>query len=378
MSWAEERRADRDAARAQDRADRAAERDQDRQDAAAAAKRQREDQAADAAAKAKRQAAQDKKKKDRAAWRAQHAVELLVYPLAVVSAVMAIPAMAIYGWHLYGNPTGLVLPLLSELGVWVFAMAVLVSRRRHPERPTTMLTAGVAVFGAVAFTLNFLHGATGTGLLAGLVMGIVSVSGVVAHQLAVAAPPRSRAERAQARIERAAARRVARARRIAARRAPVALAADGTARLVYTPGLYLPARGRLATPPPPDPDAAPPAGPGADPWDAGLAELVACETDSTVPGASPVQTDADSGPELGGSGPVALLDPPSQPDSTPGADRPRPATRTDKQVRAAAKRIARRHGKPVTAEQLRRDLEIGMAQARRLRDELNAELYPKP
>ncbi|CAI7975633.1 conserved membrane hypothetical protein [Frankia sp. Hr75.2] len=244
MSWAEQRRADQAAGREQHRADLAAAREQDRIDAAARDARKREDRADRDAARLVHQAATAKRKAERAAWRSEHSVELLIYPLAGVSAAMAIPAMAIYGLHLYGNVTGVVLPALSELGVWAFAMAVLTSRRRHPERPTAMLTAGVVLFGAVAFGLNFAHGAQRS-MVTGLVMAVVSVAGVVAHQLAVAAPPRSRAERAQARIERAAHRRIVRARRIAARHAVVDLAADGTARLVYTPGLYTPHRRKL-------------------------------------------------------------------------------------------------------------------------------------
>ncbi|CUU61132.1 hypothetical protein Ga0074812_15722 [Parafrankia irregularis] len=255
MSFAEQRRADRAATREQRRADRAATREQDRADLAAAREqdradlaardaRKREDRADRDAARAIRQAAAEKRKAQRATWRSDHAVELLIYPLAAVSAVMAIPAMAIYGYHLYGNATGAVLPALSELGVWAFAMAITTSRRRYPARPTLMLTAGVVIFGAVAFGLNFAHGAQRS-IVTGAVMAVVSISGVVAHQLAVATPPRSRAERAQARIDRAAQRRIDKARRIAASNAVVELAADGTAHLVYTPGLYTPDRSTL-------------------------------------------------------------------------------------------------------------------------------------
>lgn len=370
MSWAEERRADRDAARAQDRADRAAERDQDRLDAAAAARLEEKAAAARDAAKTKAREAKKKAKAARSAWRAQHAVELLIYPLALVSAVMAIPAMAIYGWDVYDNPTGLALPLISELAVWAFSIAILVSRRRHPDRPTVMLTAGMLTFGAVAFGLNFAHGLHDS-VLTGLVMAVVSVSGVVAHQLAVASPPRSRAERAEARIARRAQRRSARARQIAADHAVVALAADGTTQLVYTPGLYTLTKGRLVP--------AEPTGGPVDRWDAALAELTAAGLDPDVPGASTPTTDPITGPELGGSAGLAVLDPPPPVDSTPAPAPTEPAparTRTPKQVLADARRIARKHGKRVSAEQLRRDLRIAPALARDLRDQVNAELYP--
>lgn len=245
-TWAEQWRADRVTAREQDRADRAQ-----------AAELARVDRAERAAARERARVGQAERAAARRVWLAGHVVELLIYPLALVSAVMAVPAMAAYGHDLYDGPTGYVLPVLSELGMWAFAMAVHLSRRRDPDRPTGMLTAGIVVFAAVGAGLNFAHGLE-QGVLTGLVMAVVSVAGVVAHQLAVAAPPRSRAERAGRQIVRQEARRVARARRIAARRAVVELAADGSATLVYAPGRYVPHRGRLA-PADPAPPPAPPA-----------------------------------------------------------------------------------------------------------------------
>ncbi|CUU57840.1 hypothetical protein Ga0074812_11542 [Parafrankia irregularis] len=359
-TWAEQRRADRTAERNADRADRVAERDQDRKDAAEAARLKEKQTAARAAAKTQ---AREK----RAKWRREHAVELLIYPLAVVSAVMAVPAMALFGLDLYDNPSGLVLPLLSELGVWAFAIALEVSRRRHPERSTVKLTAGVAVFGVMAFGMNFAHGLERS-LLAGLMMGSVSIAGVLAHQFTVGAPPRSRAERARARIERTAERRVAKARRLAARQAVVELAADGTARLVYVPGLYLPKGRKL--------EAATVSGlpVPVDEWDAALADLLAGDLDPHVSGASDHDLDPIPGADLGGSGGVAVADPPPPVDPTPPKQATR--TRTAKQVRAAALRLARKNGKPVSAEFLRRELRIAPAVARTLRNDVNAELYP--
>ncbi|SBW17220.1 hypothetical protein FDG2_0115 [Candidatus Protofrankia californiensis] len=196
---------------------------------------------------------------------------------------------------------------------------------------------------------------------------------MVAHQLAVAAPPRSRAERAQARIDRSARRRVDRARWIAARCAVVELAADGTARLVYAPGLYIPRRDRLVP--------ATVAGlPVADGWDAALADLLHADPDPDVPGHPDRQVDPIPGADLHPSSGVAVLDAPLPVDPTPapGPITPiesTPRIRTAKQIRAAARRLARRHGRPVSAEFLRRELKIAPAAARSLRDELNAELY---
>ncbi|MCK9898372.1 hypothetical protein [Frankia sp. AgB32] len=365
-SWADTRRANQAAAAEQNRLDKAADRAEARADAAAAAVLDRDSRSARQAARATRRAA-------RSAWRSAHAVELLIYPLAVVSALMAIPAMALYGLDLYDNPTGLALPLLSELGVWAFAMAVLVSRRRHPDRPTAMLSAGVVLFGAVAFGLNLAHGLATGGLVTGLVMGVVSVAGVIAHQLAVASPPRSRADRAAARHAHAAARRVDHARRLATRHAVVALADDGTARLVYTPGTYTPRRRRLV----------PIVVPGlavADPWDAALADL---DPDGgpveSVPADPITEPDQhESGPETGGGG-VDLADPP------PTTSRPAPRRPIDPMARRktdradavkAARRLAKRQRRPLTADQIRTELHIAPGAAREIRDQINTELFP--
>ncbi|MEX5633811.1 hypothetical protein, partial [Parafrankia sp. FMc2] len=295
--WAEQRRADKAAERDADRADAAAAREQDRLDAATAAKLEEKAAAAADAAKARAREEKAKAKAARSAWRSAHAVELLIYPLALVSAVMAVPAMASYGHSLYDSPTGYALPILSELGMWAFALAVHAARRDDPDRPVATLQAGIVVFALVALGLNVAHGLH-DGLSVGLVMGVISVAGVVAHQFAVAAPPRSRAERARIRIERTATRRITRARKLAARTAVVALAADGTARLVYTPGLYEPRGRTLAT-------ASGPGLPVTDPWDAALVELTGSDLDSDVPGRPAADLDPISGADLGGSSAVA-------------------------------------------------------------------------
>ncbi|WP_163554277.1 hypothetical protein [Candidatus Frankia alpina] len=199
-NWAEQRRADRAAAAAKRRADVAAEREQNRADAAAASAERRTELAARTRASEKRRADARRRRAELVAAAGAHMVEVLVYGLAVVCAVMAIPAMAIFGWDLYGPP-GLLLPAVSELGAWAFAGAVMVSRRAHPDRPVRWLVVGIGVFAVTGAALNFAHGMSGDdgGLTRGLVMAVVSVAGIVAHQLAVAVPPRSRAERAAAR-----------------------------------------------------------------------------------------------------------------------------------------------------------------------------------
>jgi hypothetical protein len=242
MNWADDRRKDRADARAQDRADRAA-----------AAQLAENAATAKAARKAAAQVARDVKRKAareaRSVWLAEHRPDLLIYALWVVSAALAVPAMASYGMSLYG-PLGASLFVLSEAGGAAFAFAV---QARHAatekdgaDRPTGMLTVGIGLFATVGAALNFLHGLSGGGVVRGVVMALVSVAGIVAHQLVVAAPPRSRAERAAARQARYEARRTGRAQRRAARTAVVRIAADGTATLVYPTGDYLLRRRGLA------------------------------------------------------------------------------------------------------------------------------------
>jgi len=239
-TWAEDRRADRASAREQARLDAAARHAMRLEELQVMA-------GLDQADRDKRDARREQRVKAAGGWASGHVIELLIYPLAGVSALMAVPAMASYGRALYGDVTGYALPLISELGQWVFAMAVTLSRARRPERPVGMLTLGVAVFGAIAFGLNFAHGLSGPhgGLVRALVMAVVSVAGLVAHQLVTAAPRRARAERSARRLARVRDRRVERTQRVAVRRAPVLLAEDGSAELIHLPGLYAPGRRRL-------------------------------------------------------------------------------------------------------------------------------------
>jgi hypothetical protein len=75
-------------------------------------------------------------------------------------------------------------------------------------------------------------------LVAGLVMAVASVAGVLAHQLVPAAPRRGRAERAAARMQRRTATKLARVRRAAVRAAVAQIDDTGTARLVFDAGHY--------------------------------------------------------------------------------------------------------------------------------------------
>ena len=149
--------------------------------------------------------------------------------------VMSWAAMAAYGMEIYGG-IGILLPLFSEASLLVFALAA--ARAAKEGQPTALLRLGVAVFGAVAAALNFIHGLEG-GAAHGLVMAVVSVGGVAVHQLVHGRPPRPRRtwqQRQEARLQRQAQRRVYRLRRAAIRSATPVLRADGSVSLVYSPG----------------------------------------------------------------------------------------------------------------------------------------------
>ncbi|WP_431901293.1 hypothetical protein [Amycolatopsis thermoflava] len=367
MSWAEERRANK-LVDAQIQREQAAAAAQVRiAERAALAQQRREDQAA--AAEQARIEREQRAARRKAAWRALGAwcganvVELLIYPIALLSFVLAAPAMAAYGHDVYRSALGVLLPGITELGMWAFAVAVLVARRRHPGRPVGWLQVGVWTFAGFAFASNLLHGLT-SAWESGVVMGLVSVSGVVAHQLTLAAPPRSRAERQTARIERAAARKIGRVRKAAVRQAVAEIDADGSARLVYAPGRYVLARrGRLETAVVPGL----PVAESAD-WDRELADLLATTAAGARPGVDRDPTPRDS---IEG-GAVATLDQagdlhesrPNRPviDRKPGRSLDQLRAELDAAIEAG-------QVDPTSAESIRKTLKIGAARARQLRDD---------
>ncbi|HJQ45600.1 MAG TPA: hypothetical protein VJ870_04635 [Amycolatopsis sp.] len=372
MSWGEERRANRvtDAQiRNQERAAAANVRITER----AALGRERR---ADEAARAEQARATRDRRAARVAavraWFAGRVVELLIYPVAVLSFVLAAPAMAVWGHQVYGSALGVLLPGITELGMWAFAIAVVVSRRRSPDRPVVWLQAGVGVFAAVAFGANLLHGLT-SGWQVGMVMGVVSVAGVVAHQLTLAAPVRSRAERQTARIERAAARKVTQVRRAAVAHAVAEIDRDGRARLVYAPGRYVLTRTgvrrrtRLEAAIVPG---LPVAGESAD-WDRELADLLASTGTATATGQAPV-VDPDPADDESTGGGVATADPgPDLHESTPDRGRiDRKPGRSLDQLRAQlADAIEAGTVNPWSAESIRKALRCSAKSARQLRDD---------
>ncbi|WP_031470174.1 hypothetical protein [Sciscionella sediminilitoris] len=265
------------------------------------------------------------------AWLGAHRVDLLIYPLAVASAVLAVPAMAAYGIGIYGAGTGIVLPVLSELGMWAFALAVQLTRRMDPERPVWALRAGVVVFAALGFVLNLVHGLA-TGVSAGLVMGTASIAGVVAHQLVTAGPRATATERREARHAARLARKQARVRRAAVAQSVTELDGQGSARVVFTPGHYTLTRPKRRVRRRLVQAVIQPAPEGAVPVGQVLARLFLAEV--APPGEAPntgdgtgigdeaeawlaTHTDASGS---GGSGPVSTLDPtgPTEPSDREG------------------------------------------------------------
>lgn len=323
-------------------------------------------------------------------WAARHRVDLLIYPLAVASAVMAVPAMAAYGVALYGGPTGAVLPVLSELGMWAFALAVQSRRRTHPGAPLWALQVGVWAFAAVAAGLNIAHGLD-AGVSTGLVMGVVSVAGVIAHQLVTAGARPAR----RPGVVRAAERKLRAARRAALRAAVAEIDTDGDARLVHAPGVYRVRRDRLGRA-----HLAPHTTPGLPVDDDGgdlAAEVSAWLAEQTPPLSSIPVPSADE--PAGGTGDqhhdpadigteddrpdghgVATLDRPAGGrDGEHGRRRPRrkatrPRARSMDALRAElAAAVAAGEVDPSSAESIRTGLRCAPARARALRDEHRAD-----
>ncbi|MFL6127234.1 hypothetical protein [Actinophytocola sp.] len=388
MSWREERRRDRTAEAEQARANAvtaaeiAAIRERTRTQAVLAANAQQAQlrheavRERNAARVARKDAARQRRVRLLLAardWLATRTVDLLIYPLAVVSALMAVPAMATFGHDVYGTAAGYALPVITELGMWAFAVAVQYTHRRHPDRPVWALQLGVWSFATVAAVLNAMHGLT-RGVEAGVVMAVASVAGVVAHQLVTAAPRRSRADRDATRVARREARKIAAARRAAVQAAVAEIDTDGTARLVFAPGRYRlgtrwPRRGRLTPQVVSGLPVAPVLGSAWDALDRELADLVA----------DPDQESGDRGVAAGDGG-VATLDRDALP----------PVDRVDEQRKSSGTRKARSIDElraelraridanpgsidPRSAESIRRALRCSPARARQLRDDYQSD-----
>lgn len=380
--WREQRRADKHndaqvkatllAAQAeQDRADRRAEAEQRRQEA------EHQRQLREQRRQARRELWSARMQQLRG-WLAEHTGDVLIYQLAVVAAVMAMPAMAAWGLAQYGMATGLLLPVITELGMWSFSIAARIHTRRVPDGSVWALHVGVAVFSAVAAGTNFLHGLQSGGIIRGLVMAIVSISGVAAHQLATARRPRPRIERQQA-------RRVRRFARAALARSVAHIDHTGAVELLAPAGTYrLNWRGRLTATAVPGLPVAP-----VDDLEAELAQLAT----GTGEGAG-----RESAASVDSGGGVGTVDPPASSPATTGDESSRDLqesrfrrgddmagdssaaapsrggrpTRSFEQLRVELDRLLAVDPTAVevtSAESIRRALGCGAKSARRLRDE---------
>jgi hypothetical protein len=233
----------------------AARAEQRRKDDAAWAEESRKAKAAKATSKAEARAERARASLARRKWLHEHTVDLLFVPVIGVPGALAWDAMAAYGTSVWG-PLGVALPLFSEGAMWAFDFAIAIRRRRNPDAPVWHLQIGLAIFACFGAALNFLHGTAPStrshSLNKGIAMAVVSVAGVIAHQLVIAGPRKSRAEQELDRFRRAAERRQAAARKAATDMALIDIDEQGHADLVYEPGTYRLSRGvrgaRLAAP----------------------------------------------------------------------------------------------------------------------------------
>lgn len=219
--------------------------EQRRRNADAAFARRQEEKDRDQARRQHEQVEADRRRTERRArwagrwqaatgWVRQHPMQLAQVVLVVAPGILAFTAMAAYGREIYGL-LGLLLPGLTEVGMWVFSFAR--QQARKHGRPTFVLTAGLVATMAAAAAMAYAHGAE-TSVTHGLVMALVNVSGVLVHQALVHADrdKRSREDRRQRRFQRAADRKAHRVRKRALRNAPVEIAADGTASVTVPAG----------------------------------------------------------------------------------------------------------------------------------------------
>ena len=353
-------------------------REERRRDEAARAEQARKDREAEERRKADRQRRRRERRKALLDTVTEHRVAVAIYGIALVSFVMSAPAMADYGHRLYAGSawpwTGWLLPVVTELSMWACAFAVHHTRRTTPGASVFWLQVGVALATALAAGLNAMKGIT-VGWDASVVMGVVSIAGVLLHQMTVAGQPRSREQRDAARIERQIARRERRAREAAIKSAKVEIAADGTATLVFDPGVYQVGRNRkakltrVAAVDRPGPR---------DAMDEAIEALIDGEIarELTVESSSPGE-DEETGP----GGGVATLDRPAPqssptPQSSSGNTSRRGVrlggrqSRSMDQLRAELTRLVQAgQVDPSSAESIRKGLRCAKSVARSLRDE---------
>jgi hypothetical protein len=234
-SWRDERRQDRLAQA--EAAERHADAQQKRQFAEADKARQLKALDREARRAAKIAARQDRAGQLTAAgqWCRRRAEFLVMIPVIGVPGGLAWTGMADYGYQQYGTP-GLALPAFSEAAMWIFAMRTTAVRKRDPEAPIWHLRLGTVVFTGVSGALNFLHGLSTGGVVSGITMALISMAGVIAHQITTAGPRKTRQQRRADRIARKTARKQKRAEAAAINAGIVVIGTDGQARVTVRPG----------------------------------------------------------------------------------------------------------------------------------------------
>lgn len=235
--------------REQKRADKALDREQDRADNVARHQarlheaRVREELRQKAAAAAAEQARVDKELAQaarKAQWEAFKGWvrrDSLMTPVIATSVVLSWSGMALFGTWVYGF-VGFLLPLFSE-GLFVaFAARIAVARREGA--PVGSLLVGLTFSGICTAGMQAIHGLAGShgSWHRAAVMAIVSVAGVIAHQIIIAGPRAKQTpfERMSAEIAREAMRREHKMRLAAVRQAVAEIDETGEVRLVFRPG----------------------------------------------------------------------------------------------------------------------------------------------
>lgn len=181
------------------REDRAAEDERRRQDQAAADKRRQENLAAEDERRARRQKERDERRADRrreradalsgaGEWMSGHKDAFRFAPVVIVPALLSWSAMSDFGIALFGA-NGHALPVLSELGMWIFEWKIAEARRKGGRIWNYYV--GMVFCAAVCAALNFMHGDLGPipgsvspGPLTGVAYALIAVSGIIIHQLA--------------------------------------------------------------------------------------------------------------------------------------------------------------------------------------------------
>ena len=170
-----------------------------RQDQAAADKRRQENLAAADDRRARRQKEHDERRDDRrreradalsgaGEWMSEHKDAFRFAPVVVVPALLSWSAMSNFGVALFGD-NGHALPVLSELGMWIFEWKITEARGRGGR--VWNYYVGMVFCAGVCAALNYLHGDLGPipgsvkpSVLTGVAYALIAVSGIIIHQLA--------------------------------------------------------------------------------------------------------------------------------------------------------------------------------------------------